>query len=88
MIVVNCSHLLTCRCNIFTFQSASTLLNKSVREASRNVGRKLREIHIGDYYAVVNSLVPLLFARFSCRNSVLQRYSKSVDNSMEYMLFI
>ncbi len=32
-----------------------------------------REIHIGDYYAVVNSLVPLLFTCFICRNSVLQR---------------
>ncbi len=43
-----------------------------IRGIFRNVDRKLREFHPIASEAVVNPLVPRLFACFSCRNSVLQ----------------
>ncbi len=51
--------------NLFAFQAVSTLLNKSLRNAFRNVGRKLREIHNADSEAVENTFVPRLWGCFS-----------------------
>lgn len=66
---------ITFRCSLFTFLADSTLLYKSVRGAFQNVGGKLREIHVSDFEAFGNPLVPRLFACFLCRNSVRQRYA-------------
>ena len=83
-----CFDPLTYRCNLFTFLTVSTLLHKSVRGAFRNVGRKLREIHISDSETVVNRLVPCLFACFSCLTLYCKYSYKSADNSIKWQNFL